>query len=427
LLKLVNDSITAKQSIISAFIIHGIVEIPYFIFPVIVLVVGKDLELGSFMWIGLGSLGTIAALSVGLPSPIFGWLVDRYRRGVMMFFSLILAGLGSLLIGLYGEIFLILALGIALVGLGVSLYHPAGLSWVTSAYENADKNSNSSYFNRILGLHGVGGTIGSSIAPISVYFLIDVISWRQIYFLWSFPFFIIAIGFWVLIGRHEHSIKYSPRIRQEFPVNEKIDNETSIRKKYGSHLRLFLIFTFISLMSLSWGMVSFILSPFLSEEKHFKISEAALFIGVTHLIAASGQLIGGYLGDKYGEKISLSFAASLQIIVLFGLYFITNSVLIFILYILIHIVNTIFWPSTNSLLARSTIHRGSAFGGFMLVVNIVRSFGPTIDGLIISVFPSGSYLIIFSIVCVLSVGSLVTLYLIHKYEISNRKTINKSI
>ena len=48
------------------------VEIPYFNFPVLILVVGEDLNLGEFMLIGLGSIGTVEMLAAGLPAQLLG-------------------------------------------------------------------------------------------------------------------------------------------------------------------------------------------------------------------------------------------------------------------------------------------------------------------------------------------------------------------
>ncbi|MHA2224328.1 MAG: hypothetical protein ACXAC8_03950 [Candidatus Hodarchaeales archaeon] len=72
------NQISPKKSLISAFIVHGAAEVPFFIFPMVVLAVGSDLfqDLEAFKWIGLGAIGTIGALSAGLPSPIFGWFAD---------------------------------------------------------------------------------------------------------------------------------------------------------------------------------------------------------------------------------------------------------------------------------------------------------------------------------------------------------------
>jgi MFS family permease len=105
--------ISPRFSLFSAFLIHCSVEIPFFIFPVILLLVRRDLfpNFGELSWIGLGVLGTIGTLAAGLPSPYFGRLADKYRRGVLMFVSLLLASLGSLLIGLSHYIILLDFLG----------------------------------------------------------------------------------------------------------------------------------------------------------------------------------------------------------------------------------------------------------------------------------------------------------------------------
>ena len=410
----VTRQITPKKTLVSSLFVHGSVEIPYFIFPVILILVGGDLaqELGAFMWIGLGSLGTIAALAAGLPSPIFGWLADRHRRGLMMTLSLILAALGALIIGLFGKSFVFLMIGIGITGLAIALYHPPGLSWISAAYEDPEKGSYSPKYNRILGIHGVGGTIGASIAELSVAFLIDIISWQEIYLLWVFPLVFIAITFWLFIGRHEPSVVFDT----QDSINEtrlSQTQETRFNLKNNISSTMLIIFAFMFAMSLAWGMTSFILSPFLSEVKNFKISQAAFFIGFSHLIASSGQMLGGILGDKYSERVALSVAAALQVLILIGIYTVDLHLIIFVLYVLLGIVNSIFWPSTNSLLAKSTVHRGSAFGLFMITVNVVRALGPSIDGVIISLDPT-NYLWIFILSCVFSIIAVLCLLILKK-------------
>jgi len=263
--------ISAKTSLISSFFVHLFVEIPYFIFPVLVLVVGEDLNLGEFMWIGLGSIGTIGALAAGLPAPLVGWLSDRYRRGMMMCLSLILSALGALIIGLFGSSLVIILISIGLIGLGVGLYHPPGLSWVAIAFKDEEKGGYSSYINRILGVHGVGGTIGSAVGPISVFFLLNIMNWQQIYLLWSFPLFLLSVLFWVFVARFE-----SP---QEKDKNIQVEDElANFKDKLKSYISptVIIIFVFMFLMSLTWGMVNFVLAPFLSEVKGFDISHACI-------------------------------------------------------------------------------------------------------------------------------------------------------
>ncbi|MFX0065428.1 MAG: MFS transporter [Candidatus Hermodarchaeota archaeon] len=402
------NKISPRTSLISAVLVHASVEIPYFIFPVIVIVVGNDLDffmtLGSFKWIALGLIGTAASLAIALPSPAFGWLADRYRRGAMMFYSLIIEACGALIIGLFGNSFVALLTGTVLTGVGVSLYHPPGLSWVSSAYENPVEESYSQKFSGVLGIHGMGGTIGAAIAPLSVYLLIETFNWRYIYLLWVFPLLGLSLVFWLFIGRFEpengDSVSTSSK-KQIIPTNEK-------RNLLGRNTSILSVFIFLFAISLVLGMISFILSPFLTEVKNLRISEAAFFIGLSTLLGASGQLIGGFLGDKYGEKITLVLSTSFQVICLITIYIMTTYSVLLLFYILLSMTFSIFWPITSSLLAKLSSRRGSAFGWFMMTTNIVRALGPGIAGLLIIV-DAQEYFLIFFFAILLSLVALLSI------------------
>lgn len=412
--------ISPKLTLISAFIVHALVEVPYFIFPVIVLVVGRDLDLGELKWIGLGALGSLSALSAGLPAPFFGWLADRHKRGVLMVGSLLFSFLGATTIGFFGTSFLVLAIALVLLGLGIALYHPAGLSWIATAYSSADGGSYSPHFNRILGIHGVGGTIGSALAPITVYFLIDIIHWRQIYLLLGILTLIVAIGFWFLIGRDELHVNGQDSSGQSSQETRPLGNWVEKRDGRTVSKSVSLIFIFMFFFAFAYGMISFILAAFLSEIQGFQIAEAGLFIGVTHLLGASGQIVGGELGDRYGEKLALTFATGLQIVLLFGIYTLTFPISLFVVYLTFFAGNAIFWPVTNSFLAKHIKHKGSAFGGFMLTVNVVRGLGPGIDGILLTYDPQ-KYFLIFVVAVLLFCGAFVTLMLLKETK-SNDKT-----
>ena len=389
------SKISQKESLFTALIIHCAVEIPFFIFPVILLLVGADVfpSLGDLSWIGLGSIGTIGTLAMALPSPFFGLLADKYRRGVMMTLSLLIAIAGSLLIGFWGDSFFILLLGMILLGTALALYHPPGLSWVSTAYEDPETKSYSKNYVKILALHGLGGSLGSSLGPLSVYFFIDSLnSWRDIYLFWSIPLILVMIGFWVFTGRKEPKIVFPSNITLETSQLKTNQNKSNINtQKYI----LLTVYFFIIAMSLTRGMVSFILSPFLSEEKGMIIATAALLIGVSTLIGSTGQVFGGIIGDKYGETALLSVTALIQVFILIAIFNSTSSSILLLFYILLGITNALFWPSTNSLVARNSKHRGRAFGYVMLSANFIAALGPIIDG-ILKVIDPNRYLLIFS-------------------------------
>jgi MFS family permease len=414
-----NNKIDPRISLISAFILHASVEIPFFIFPVILLLVGSDLfqESTTTGWLGLGTIGTVGTLSTALPSPFFGALADKYRRGLMMTVSLILALIGTVIIGLWGNYFLIMLCGVIILGFGVSLYHPPGLSWVTTAYEDPDTHSFSKNYNQVLALHGIGGGLGASLGPLSVYFLLGSLSWQELYLFWSFPLVIIIIAFWLLVGRHE-------------PDNYEVDNpesksNSSNRNKFprkysikGSQLVLLTIFAFMIAMSLNRGMINFILSPFLSEIKGVEITDAALFIGISTLIGSTGQLLGGYFGDRQGEDRVLLSGSIFMVVILVIIYTAGNINILFLAYIALGIINAIFWPSTNSLVAKNSKRKGQAFGLVMLIANLVGALGPLLVGILRVIDPT-SYSLIFVLASLCSILAVIFLILFRRFKNPN--------
>ena len=374
------DEITNISELTAAVIMHASVEIPFFIFPVILLLVGNDLfsDIDSIVWIGLGSIGTLGTLAAGLPAPIFGHWSEKMNYGSLMSISVVLAASGSLVIFLWGDIYFGLVLGMIILGIALALYHPPGLAWVTKKFYDQENNSYSTNYNKALAFHGAGGTIGASIGPLSVYFLIEAFSWREIYLLWVFPLITIASLFWILIGRKNLNQKLIPINHTK---NTKIDQYS---KYQARNSRLVPLFGFIIAMSLSRGMINFIISPFLSESKNFEITKAALFIGVTTLLGIFGQLLGGITGDRFSESIVLKINALLQAGIILLIYFLFGDIIILVLYIVLSMSNSIFWPSTNSLIAKNTLKQSSAFGMVMFLANIVGALGPLIDGIFLS-------------------------------------------
>ncbi|MHA1542210.1 MAG: MFS transporter [Candidatus Hodarchaeales archaeon] len=416
------NKIKPRISLISAFILHASVEIPYFIFPVILLLVGSDLFQDSTTtgWLGLGAIGTIGTLSTALPSPLFGALADKYRRGLMMTVSLILVLIGTVIIGLWGNYFLIMLCGVAILGFGVSLYHPPGLSWVTTAYEDPDTNSFSKNYNQVLALHGIGGGLGASLGPLSVYFLLGSLSWQELYLFWSFPLIIIIIAFWLLVGRHEpdnHNEVNNPEGKSNKSKGNIFSLKNSIK---GSQLVLLTIFAFMIAMSLNRGMINFILSPFLSEVKGIEVTDAALFIGISTLIGSAGQLLGGYFGDRQGEDRVLYFGSIFMVVILVIIYTTDAIPVLFLAYIILGIINAIFWPSTNSLVAKHSKQKGQAFGLVMLIANLVGAFGPIMVGILRVIDPT-SYSLIFVTASLCSI--LAVLFLINFRRIKNNLSV----
>jgi len=97
-----------------------------------------------------------------------GWLGDRWSQSKMMaafFFgaggAAIITGLAQSTIGLF--------IGLTLMGLFASIYHPVGIAWLV---QHSEKRG------RSLGVSGLFGSLGTAAAAIVAGTLADLVSWR---------------------------------------------------------------------------------------------------------------------------------------------------------------------------------------------------------------------------------------------------------
>tara|TARA_B100000161_G_scaffold160203_1_gene114222 strand:- start:4 stop:570 length:567 start_codon:yes stop_codon:yes gene_type:complete len=142
-----------------------------------------DLPYGELL--GLSSLGLVLFGLAALPA---GWLGDRWSQIGMMVIFFIGVGVGSIIVGMAGgpdRLFI----GLTLIGLFASIYHPVGIAWIVAW---ADKQG------MTLGINGVFGNAGSAIAPIFVGLMIDFVTWRAAFIVPGALSIICGIGLLVV-------------------------------------------------------------------------------------------------------------------------------------------------------------------------------------------------------------------------------------
>ena len=105
---------------------------------------------------------------VGLGAPIAGWAGDRWGEARLMVLFFLATGAGTVAAGLTtGPLSMTIAL--AALGLGGSIFHPVGLSWVVGVAENR---------GRALGIVGLFGAVGVGFAALIAGALTTVAGWR---------------------------------------------------------------------------------------------------------------------------------------------------------------------------------------------------------------------------------------------------------
>ncbi len=125
-------------------------------------------------------MATISSFLFGVMALPGGFLADKwsYKAVLAMFF--IGTATAACVVGSARSV-LSLGIGLALVGLFGSLYHPSGLAMISHGVKQRGK---------ALGLHGMAGNLGIALSPIIAGGLALRLSWRYAYYILSVPGFI---------------------------------------------------------------------------------------------------------------------------------------------------------------------------------------------------------------------------------------------
>src|SRR5215471_15699415 len=149
---------------------HVLTHLLMLLYPTVVLALERRFALsyGELMLLSLP--GTVLYGAGALPAGILG---DRWSAERMMVLFYLGSGLAAIATGCATGP-LGIGVGLALIGLFGSIYHPVGIAWLVRNAENR---------GRILGWNGIFGSIGVGIAPATAGFLTDWIDWRAAFIL----------------------------------------------------------------------------------------------------------------------------------------------------------------------------------------------------------------------------------------------------
>ncbi|RJQ07803.1 MAG: MFS transporter [Bacillota bacterium] len=129
-------------------------------------------------WVALGVLVSFVFVAFGLGALPAGVISDfiGHRRAAVV--SLAVPAAGCLL-GFLADSYWMMAGAFVLIGVGTSVYHPAGSALVSGF-------AGERFRGRAMGVHGVGGNIGMLLAPVLTAGVVQVPpSWRYAFLLWA--------------------------------------------------------------------------------------------------------------------------------------------------------------------------------------------------------------------------------------------------
>jgi FSR family fosmidomycin resistance protein-like MFS transporter len=303
-----------------------------------------SLSLGGFVLFGLGALPA-------------GWLGDRWSaEGMVIFFlgtggAAIATGLTDGPLGL--------ALGLAAIGLFGSIYHPVGTAWLVRNAKNR---------GRALGWNGIFGSLGLGTAAFAAGALAQTIGWRAA--------FVIPGVLCVATGVALFCCMRGGRV-----VAARIDRRPEAAASRDDVVRTFIVLSFTMLFD---GTISQAIPVALPKAFAAGLTgltdggtlDAGGFVTLVFLVAATAQLVGGWLADRFAMKAVYILAWAVQV-PLFLIAAQGRDVPLLGAITLVIYLGVLAVPAENALLARYTPAkwRATAYGAKFLLALGVSTIG----------------------------------------------------
>ena len=239
---------------------------------------------------------TLGFMAFGACALIAGWVADKWSRKGMLFIFFLGIGFSSLLSGLSNDPNQ-LAIGLLLIGIFASIYHPVGLAMVV---EGRDKTGIP------LAINGVFGNMGVASSALITGILIDNYGWRSAFFI---PGIIATcIGFLYLV----HIWHDQKRSKRENTTKKPVTNDQNNLSKSIIIKAFGIIFFSTAMGGFIFQSTTFSLPKMIDE----LLNESATMIGwysfIIFSIAALAQLIVGHLVDRHSVKLVFSTVAFMQ-------------------------------------------------------------------------------------------------------------------
>jgi len=349
------NSRSAAIALVFAGVGHFFAHLLMLLYPTVILVIeGRwgmsygdllSLSLGGFVLFGLGALPA-------------GWLGDRWSAERMMVVFFVGTGGAAIAAGLAGSP-ITLALGLAAIGLFGSIYHPVGTAWLIRNAANR---------GRALGWNGISGSIGLAAAPFVAGALAQVISWRAA--------FIVPGALCTAIG-----VALFCFVRSGNVIAAPVDRRPEPPATRSDMMRTFIVLSFTMLAD---GTISQAIPVALPKAFAAGLTglidggtlDAGGFVTLVFLVAATAQLAGGWLADRFAMKAVYILAWAVQAPLFFAAAQ-ARDVPLFAAMMAVNYLGVLATPAENALLARYTPAkwRATAYGAKFLLALGVSTIG----------------------------------------------------
>jgi MFS family permease len=260
---------------------HGLMHGYLTLLPALIPLLSGDL--GNIEMIGV--LASLVALFYGWFSLPVGFLADRFSKKFLITLSMFLCGSAAIIVGTSPSI-KIATIGLIILGIGASLYHPCGYAHMSLLSDDMR--------GRYMGIQGMGGDMGMALSFLTSAFLGATYGWRNTFLIWGAAGLLMAlIDFFAV---REIPCDIDPTI-----IRKPID--TMKRMFRGTDTKtLLLTFLIIVVSGMLWTGVSNFIMVYITDIKTVALVIAGGLSTLKYTVGAFAQVLGGELSDKMGRK-----------------------------------------------------------------------------------------------------------------------------
>jgi len=335
----------------------------------------------SFSNVQIGILGGSLIIALGVFQFLMGYISDYLqKKRDMVVIGFLLMSLCFYLISL-GESFLHILVFTFLAGVGLSFYHPVGVSVITTHFRSER--------GKAIGIHGAGGALGLLIFPAYSGFIAEHYGWRTV--LRITPLICITVAFLYYLYVKDVTLR---RSGNKFSL---ILSSTAV-----------LVMIVLGMTSMSNRGFSTFFPVHLDRigySSDFYGSLLSVFLG----IGIFGQYIGGVLSDKISYRKIVSSSLFLTALFFIPLLKAENPYIIYIFGALTGLSMSIVWPAIFAFIAEITPEdmHSRGIGIFSSVAATMGGTSPILIGYIAKLYTLEHALLFLPITAV--VGALLML------------------
>ncbi len=342
---------------------HGIMHAYLVLLPALIPLLKG--ELGSVET--LGYLATLVFLFYGWGSLPVGFMADRFSKKIIIAASMALCGLAAIIVSLSHSLPLT-ALGLILLGVGASLYHPPGYAYMSLISEEMR--------GRYMGFMGLGGDVGMAISFVTTTVLGTFLGWRNAFLAWGLVGIVMAaLDLMVIVDSDLHVEETGPRLGVVATLRRMFETE---------HLRnLLLVFVIVVFSGALWNGVSAFIIVYINEVKGVSLMIAGGLSTLKYTVGALAQIVGGELSDKRGRRGILLFGFGVFAVSLFALTLAPGSVIVILLLVVVMGFTFFITQSPMNALLGDISHKdtvGVTYGVNFAIKYGIGSFAPAIAG-----------------------------------------------